>query len=170
MQLVTPTLEHKSAFLAFYQDFTEHDANNAGYYSRGVTDFSQYISHIAAEARGEPLAVGLVPCHHFWLFDGENMVAAVRIRHHINTPYLQWEGGHIGYDVAPSCRNRGYGKQLLKLALVQAKLLGLEQVLLVAEASNWASRRVIETNGGKFDAEIVGHDDLTPLVRYWIST
>lgn len=169
MQLVTPTLEHKSAFLAFYQDFTERDADNAGYYAAGSTDFGQYIANIAAEARGEQLAAGQVPCHHYWLFDAERMVAAVRVRHHINTPYLTWEGGHIGYDVAPSYRNQGYGKQLLTQALVHAKGLGLTKVLLVAEASNWASRKVIEANGAEFEADIVGQDDPTPLVRYWIS-
>ncbi|WP_417760890.1 GNAT family N-acetyltransferase [Shewanella sp.] len=168
MQLVIPRLEHESAFRAFYDDFAAHDAVNAPYYQPGIVDFGEYIASITAQMRGEHLADGQVPCHHFWLLEQRQLVGAIRVRHHIDTPYLNWEGGHIGYDVAPSQRQQGYGKQLLKLALPEAKRLGLSRVLLVAEESNRASRAVIEANGGVLEATIVGLDEPTPLVRYWI--
>lgn len=169
MQLVIPSLEHESSFRAFYNDFAERDAVNAPYYQLGIADFSRYIATIAAQMRGEQLAAGQVPCHHFWLLDQQQLVGAIRVRHHIDTPYLSWEGGHIGYDVAPSQRQKGYGKRLLQLALPEAKRLGLTRVLLVAEEGNRASRAVIEANGGVLEASIVGRDDPTPLVRYWIA-
>ena len=52
--------------------------------------------------------------------------------------------GHIGYDIAPSFRGRGYGKQMLKFALIEAKKLGITKVLITANEDNYASRRVIE--------------------------
>ncbi len=36
--------------------------------------------------------------------------------------FCRWNPGHV-YDIAPSFRGRGYGKQMLKLALIEAKRL-----------------------------------------------
>ncbi|KFZ37845.1 acetyltransferase [Shewanella mangrovi] len=169
MQLIEPNVQLKAAFNRFYQDFLRWEPANAGYYAKGSDDFSGYIQQLAAEAKGERLQPEQVPCNHYWLVDQENIVGAIRLRHHIDTPYLNWEGGHIGYDVAPSQRNQGYATAMLRLVLEQAKVKGFERVLLVAEERNTASCKVIEANGGKLEAVIVGRDDPEPLVRYWIS-
>jgi predicted acetyltransferase len=38
--------------------------------------------------------------------------------------------GHIGYDVAPSKRGQGFGNLALAVALHEARIVGLKQVLL----------------------------------------
>ncbi|MDJ1478839.1 hypothetical protein QBX67_28225, partial [Bacillus sp. LS15-K4] len=38
------------------------------------------------------------------------ILGALRLRHHIDTPFLTNEAGHIGYDVAPSARRKGIGR------------------------------------------------------------
>ena len=67
------------------------------------------------------------------------------------TPALEIQGGHIGYDVPPSVRRRGYGTQLLRLTLPRAREAGLSKVLLTVDSDNVASIRIIESNGGRLE-------------------
>ncbi len=112
-------------------------------------------------------------------------MGALNLRHHIDTPFLTNEAGHIGYDVAPSARRKGIGREMLRLGLIEAKRLGLKRVLLVADSDNHASRRVIESNGGVFESTITGeyfplywhatglifnHKDLRCKLRFWMIT
>ncbi|EEX40881.1 hypothetical protein VFA_003424 [Vibrio furnissii CIP 102972] len=59
---------------------------------------------------------------------------------------------------------------MLSLALRQAHALGIERALLVADSDNWASRGVIENNGGVFESLVWGKVFECELARYWIET
>jgi predicted acetyltransferase len=85
------------------------------------------------------------------------------------TPYLAEEGGHIGYDVRPSERRKGYGTHLLRLTLAEARRIGLTRVLVTADEANVPSWRIIEKNGGEYEPEVV-RGKLAALRRYWIDT
>jgi predicted acetyltransferase len=56
--------------------------------------------------------------------------------------------GHIGYSVVPWKRRRGYATRALGLLLPEVRSEGLPYVELTTDATNLASRRVIEANGG----------------------
>ncbi|EGQ7967036.1 GNAT family N-acetyltransferase [Vibrio sp. TRT 17S01] len=170
MELVSPSLEFESEFSAFYQDFARNDVDNAEYYSDGVSDFARYVQQLHDEAQGLNLPDGYVPCNHFWLVDDDrNILGAIRIRHNINNAFLALEAGHIGYDVAPSHRGIGLGKSMLKLALPKAKMLGIAEALITADEDNIASRKIIESNGGKFDKVVMGKVFPEPVARYWVA-
>jgi predicted acetyltransferase len=53
---------------------------------------------------------------------------------------------------------------MLAQALPIAKRLGIDDVLITCDADNVASRRVIEANRGRFDAERGGK------LRFWVRT
>lgn len=91
------------------------------------------------------------------------------MRHHIENDFLALEGGHIGFDVAPSYRGRGYGKKMLKLVLPKASELGIRKALITADEDNIASRKVIENNGGIFENVVMGKVFPEPIARYWVS-
>lgn len=170
MELVSPSLEFESEFSVFYQDFAKNDVDNAEYYRNGVSGFTRYVQQLQDEALGLNLPDGYVPCNHFWFVDGNrNILGAIRIRHNINNEFLALEAGHIGYDVAPSHRGIGHGKSMLKLALPKAKMLGISEVLITADEDNIASRKVIESNGGRFEKVVVGKVFPEPLARYWVA-
>src|ERR1041385_1413754 len=57
--------------------------------------------------------------------------------------------GHIGFAVVPWKRKRGYATQALREILDDARRQGLSYVELTADETNAASRRVIESNGGR---------------------
>ncbi|QUJ68669.1 GNAT family N-acetyltransferase [Photobacterium sp. GJ3] len=168
MELITLAPEHESSFLHFYQDFEKFDPENAGYYAQGTENFAEYVKQLSDEAQGINLREDYVPCTHLWLIDDGVLLGAIRIRHHIENEFLSLEGGHIGYDIAPSARNQGHGKRMLTLALPVAKALGIEKALVTADEDNLASRSVIEKNGGKFEKVIRGKVFPEPIARYWI--
>jgi predicted acetyltransferase len=84
-----------------------------------------------------------------WRWDGE-FCGSIGFRWQPGTAELPPHClGHIGYAVVPWKRGRGYATQALAAILPEARLLGLPYVELTTDASNVASRRVIEANGGR---------------------
>ncbi|GGY56107.1 acetyltransferase [Bacterioplanes sanyensis] len=169
MKLIEPNLAYEQEFADFYQDFFGHDRKNATYYQQGVDDFPAYVKKLNDEAVGKNLQPGYVPCDHFWcIADNGAIAGAIRVRHHINTPLLSKEGGHIGYDVAPSYRRQGYAAWMLQQVLPVARQLGIEEALITADAENFASRKVIERNGGRLEAVINAEILCDRIARYWV--
>jgi predicted acetyltransferase len=82
---------------------------------------------------------------------------------------VEWSrmvGGHIGFAITPSSWRKGYGRKILELALIETKKIGLTRALVTCNDSNFGSRRIIESNGGKFQDinEVKGE----MVRRYWI--
>lgn len=94
------------------------------------------------------------------------IVGIVNIRLALND-YLEQFGGHIGYSIHPDYRGFGYGHAQLKAALIQARELGLNRVLITCDDDNLASSKVIEAQGGVLE-NIVEHPDYGDIRRYWI--
>jgi len=169
LQLVSPSENLQSAFLAFYADYQAHDLKNGEYYASCQDNFSAYVQRLTDESNGVNLREGYVPCSHFWLLNAEQqMLGVIRIRHHIDNAFLTLEAGHIGYDIAPSSRRKGYATSMLKLALLKAKTLGIDKALVTADEDNIASCKTIEKNGGIFENIVMGKVFPNPLARYWI--
>ncbi len=135
--IANPSVAHERAFVAMVEDFDAHDPGNADFYALAKRDFEQYVRTLLDEERGANLRDGYVPCTHRWLMEDTIAVIGVaRLRHNIETPFLASEAGHIGYDVAPSWRGRGFGHRVLQAALAEARALGIERVLLFANENN----------------------------------
>ncbi|BCP61067.1 hypothetical protein SUT328_02500 [Streptococcus parasuis] len=60
------------------------------------------------------------------------MVGICTIRHDLNHEHLKNYIGHIGYSIHPEERRKGYATEQLRLALLEAKKLGIAQVLITA--------------------------------------
>ena len=78
------------------------------------------------------------------------IVGMADIRHYLNE-FLTQVCGNIGYDVRKSERNKGYAKQMLKLALEKCKDLKMKKVLITCDEDNIASEKVILSAGAKFE-------------------
>jgi predicted acetyltransferase len=87
------------------------------------------------------------------LSDGK-LVGRSDLRHRLN-PALEIIGGHIGYDVRPSERRKGFGTLILKLIMEKARKIGLSEVLVTCDTDNIASAKIIEKNGGKLEKQII---------------
>ena len=108
-----------------------------------------------------------VPASTYFALDIERniMVGACNIRHYLNED-LRNGGGHIGDGVRPSERGKGYGKEIIRLALNECKKLGIKEVLISCHTDNTASRKTILANGGVYEKTVPDHDKQLEL--YWI--
>ncbi len=61
---------------------------------------------------------------------------------------------HIYYEIKPEFREQGYGHELLRLGLVEAKQLGLDEVFITTYEDNHPSKKMIEKAGGILQSQI----------------
>lgn len=76
---------------------------------------------------------------YFGVVNGE-IVGVINIRYKLND-YLLKVGGHIGYSIRPSEQRKGYGTEMLALALEKYRELAIEKVLITCDKNNIASAR-----------------------------
>lgn len=132
-------------------------------YSASEDIFSEKILRYHDMARGINLESNFVPQTIYWLYIDGYPSGYGKLRHYLNDKLLE-HGGHIGYVIRPSCRNKGYGKLLLRELLIRAKKMNINSVLLTCHDVNMPSRKIIEANNGKLT-------DLSEGVcKYWIKT
>lgn len=91
-----------------------------------------------------------VPTTIFWLFEDGKPVGIGKVRH-LLTDALREHGGNVGYAIRPSARNRGLGKKLLALLLIESKKIGVDQLLLTIQNQNAPSIHVALANGGRIE-------------------
>jgi predicted acetyltransferase len=165
--LLDPSKDKSEAFLRMAQDWLDHGNDR---YRLALEDFEAYLARVDRFRDATRIPVGWVPGSEFWLDDdaGE-IVACVRLRFWL-TPLLEVEGGHIGYDVRPSARRRGFGTAALALALPEARRRGLERVRLTVDSDNLPAIKIIERNGGVLSGEAVSAKTGKPIKQYWIDT
>ena len=128
-------------------------------------NFDYYLEHLELKEAAE----GLVPDSVFFLLDEsrDRLLGAINIRHYLNDSLLK-EGGHIGDGIRPSERRKGYATEMICLALIECKKLGIDKVLMTCDKENIASAKSIIKNGGILENEFVNSDGKVEQ-RYWIS-
>lgn len=171
LRLVEPDLALREPFQDLAREFASHPGPAWQWtYKPALDDFSAYIARIKDHALGRNLPAGFVPCTYFWLRRADGMILGTsRLRFSL-TPELEHEGGHIGYDIRPSQRCRGYGSALLALTLPKARAVGLPRVLLTCDLDNHASARIIEKNNGRLENTVISRNNHLgkSVCRYWI--
>lgn len=115
-------------------------------------DFKQWLKQQDDWSRDVNVPDGYVGQTCFWLMDNEVPIGFGKIRHAL-TDHSRQIGGNIGYAISSEYRGKGYGFILLKMLLETADKMKIEEKLLTVEKFNYASRKVIEKNGGKLIKE-----------------
>lgn len=135
-------------------------------YGKETFTIEGYITEMEAMSRGLNLAPGFVPQTTFWLIDDKNRIIGMSRLRHLLTPGLLNDGGNIGYFVARSERNKGIGTVLLRLTIMEALKMNIQELLLTPNSENLGSIRIIEKNGGILEDERTRKDE--KYRRYWI--
>lgn len=168
MHLIEATAEHRDAFLDMARDFVQACDVRRERYASALADFDGFLARLERGKDTARLPPGRVPGVEFWLIDeAGTIIGTGRLRFYL-TPQLEHEAGHIGYDIRPSQRRRGYGTLLLKLLLERARQHDLSRVLLTCDTVNLASARIIEKNGGIYADQIISEESGELVSRYWI--
>ena len=171
-QLVLPEIKYKNSFLEAMNEYhTDALSIRLGMYTdldleKIKNNFEQYVLGLHNESLGINLPVGYVPHTTYWLVEGNEFFGRADIRHELND-FLKTNGGHIGYDIRPSQRNKGYGSLLLQLAVEKAHQLGIKEVLVTCNIDNIGSNKIIQKNGGVLESTYKLLEG-TAKNRYWI--
>jgi predicted acetyltransferase len=173
MDLVKPSTAYKESFIEAVKEYqATNDDDRKDIFELKVdeleNDFPLYISNLLSESEGKNLPEGYVPQTTYWLVHNGRFIGRVSIRHTL-TDFLLKEGGHIGYDIRPTERNKGYGKNILELVLPKVKQLGIDKVLVTCNETNTASKKIIEANGGVFENALDMVEGKPKKLRYWIA-
>lgn len=162
--LRSPCPELKEAFLSMAREWRQQGEDR---YGPALEDFEAYLARVRCFEDPNTVPPDWVRCTELCLeVDGE-IVGCSRLRFSLNA-VLEQEGGHIGYDVRPSARRKGFGNLILRLVLLEARRAGLQRALITADADNYPSLRIIDKNGGVFAGEAVSAKSGKLVRRYWI--
>jgi predicted acetyltransferase len=165
---ITPELA--AAYLEMVDEF---EAAGEGYGWNDIElarrDFVAFVDDLRNESLGIGLPPDIVPQTTYVLLDREGRaLGEIRFRPHL-TPPFERHNGHIGYNVRPRRRGKGYATRMLALVLGKARALGLERVMLPVRDENLASVRVIVKNGGVLERSGVELDSGEFVSLYWIT-
>lgn len=97
------------------------------------------------------------------------LVGRISIRFELNE-FLSKVAGHIGYAITSEQRRKGYGTEILRVGLEFIRNNSeLEKILITCDEDNFASTKIIESNGGVFESLYTGDEVVVPKKRFWIS-
>ena len=171
LKLIKLTKAYESALAEMIDEWKEDQKINHTNHSpwaifkNDYHDFDYYLENLEIKSEGD----GKVPDSVFFLLDEDRnrLLGAVNIRHYLNE-YLLQEGGHIGDGIRPSERRKGYATEMIRLALIECKKLGMNKVLITCDRDNIGSAKSIINNGGILENEFVNSDGEIEQ-RYWIT-
>jgi predicted acetyltransferase len=128
----------------------------------------KYEKEILKYKKEQTLLGGFVPATLYMAVSKEDnhLKGMIHIRHYLNKYLFNW-GGHLGYSVRKSERQKGYAAEMLGLALEKCKELKLEKVLITCNKDNIASAKTMIKNGAQLENDIQKGNDI--IQRYWIS-
>ena len=120
LKLEFPNASHEAAYNSMIEEWRayEYTPTAPSRLFSGV-DFKEFLEIVTGDPTCKP---PFVPASLFFLMDGDDILGAIQIRHHIKHPDLVYSG-HISYGIRPSARKKGYAKTILAFGLEEAKKL-----------------------------------------------
>lgn len=171
LKLILPAAEHQTAANEFKREFFtagETVINGSALFDQ--MEYPTWLQRTEQYRHQETVGSDWVLSSTFFAVrkNDRKIIGIVDIRHHINHPFLQEYGGHIGYAVRPSERKKGYATQILELALRYAQEIGIAEVMLGCYTDNQGSIKTIVNNGGVL-AQEKPYTDGKPMYIYQIN-
>lgn len=169
LTLVSPSMDWEKEILAYKEAFGEEHLHG-GNRLQETDDLSDWLQHLEKAGSASSCEEGRSPSTTFLCIRERDqaMVGICNIRHDLNQDFLMTIAGHIGYSIHPDKRRMGYATEQLRLALLEAKKLGINRVLVTVADWNTGSQKTILANGGILENTYYDEKDDEVMLRYWI--
>jgi predicted acetyltransferase len=156
-------------FCRFEKDYSEN--GNARYSDYTTAEaYRSFLNQLKKDATGLDLGPEREMQIAYWLRDeSDELLGAIRFRPKLSDA-LYADGGHVGYDVRPSVRNKGIATRMLSLMIEKARRLGYERLLLMCAFDNAASGRVMAKCGGILESIVFSRSEGKFVRRFWVPT
>lgn len=166
--LEEPTIMRKQEAIDYIEEHHKYSSriNGSGSLHRYIENYEGWLEKLEEDKKGSK---ELVPAETYFLIREEDnkIIGMINIRLCLNEA-LRRSGGHIGYGIRPTERNKGYNKINLYLGLKICEQHGIEKALLDANKENEASWKTMEALGGKRIAEYYDETYTIQRVKYEI--
>ena len=166
--LVKPNLSYADEIIKYKEEsLAESPIINGSAGLDRLSSIEDWLEELNKRSCEDTVPKGLVPSSTYLAVREKDnyIVGMIDIRHYLNE-YLTQVGGNIGYGVRKTERNKGYAKQMLKLALEKCKELKIKKVLITCDEDNIASEKVILSANAKL--EDIRNVDGENKKRFWI--
>ncbi len=164
IKLVNLTSQYKEQLFDIMDEWTSADEKimPTAIAINDYHNFDYYMNHLCRDKEVN----GIVPETTYFCLDLDRniFVGAVTVRHYLTERLFN--SGLIGDGIRPSERRKGYGSAMIGLALLEAKKLGINKVLMCCDKRNIASAKSIINNGGVLENEVETGGIIKQ--RYWI--
>jgi len=165
MELERPSLRLVSSYVEFLDEIATHGEHVwPARPEPGETPDAFVARILRDEDSPDPPRV---PQTTYWATENDRVVGHIGLRHRLNEELAEF-GGHIGYNVRPSCRRRGLATEMLRRVLATPKAREIGRLLLTCAPDNVASNRTIVTNGGVLERTIFADRVGRSTNLYWI--
>lgn len=171
--LEKPSLKRKLQAIEYIKEHKKYNSKIHGTCSlqKYCDNYEGWLNHIEKLKKEQTCPKNYVPSNTYFLIkeDEDRIIGMIDIRHKLNDFLLNY-GGHIGYGIRPTERQKGYNKINLYLGLQKSKELGLNKVLITAADNNPSSYKTILSLGGVLENKIPDDEEENiELGRYWIN-
>ena len=164
-----PTIEDKQEWIDYVKETKEEnpDATPGGY--KDNTIYEEWLKKIINQHNNIDLDRGQVPSSFYFLMNENRILGSISIRHNLDDEMLKKFGGHIGYNIRPSERKKGYATLMLHLSLEKCLELGIEDIMIICKEDNIGSSKTIENNYGVLNEIIFIPEENCNFKKYWIN-
>ena len=178
LNLIIPNKEYLETVKSGVREFVEMPSNFDTYSTKRIlqyfkNDFNNYLTDMEAARKGIGLKIGGVSDTELWLIENKKFIGLFNLRHRLTDEMMGKGIGHIGYEIIPSMRQKGYAKAGIILALDYFKnVLKLDKILITCKKNNIPSVKtalsIMKLYGGKEAAPI----QIENLIkrRFWVNT
>ena len=164
-----PEMKDKEEWLNYVKETREDnlEATPGGF--KDNTIYEEWLNKLINEHNNINLENGHVPSSFYFLMNGNRILGSISIRHNLEDEMLKKFGGHIGYNIRPSERRKGYATMMLSLALEKCTELGLDDVMITCKEDNIGSAKTIENNCGILKEKVFVPEENCYFKKYWIN-
>jgi len=160
-KLVTPSLRYEQSFRTYITELKEEE-RYPFVLDLDASNFTAYLARLNEFKQGIDIPEGYVEISTFWLVCGDALLGVSNLRHRLNEQ-IAHIGGHIGLGIRPSARNKGLSTVLLNWTceIAKAQNIGVAPANALhvhCYSHNHASKRMIESVGGKLHSTVVSGD------------